>query len=329
MSKRIYLVLIAITAISMLAAMPGMQFVKGGKFLMGSSEMGGNGDGVRVELPSFLMAKYEVTVDEFAEFVNDTDYETTAELVGKGFGWIDGSWDYYEGLSWRDPGYEQEGDHPVACVSWYDAISYCNWRSEIDGFKPVYVIKTNKTDPKNTNVADTQKWRVTVNWFANGYRLPTEAEWEYAAREGGKEIQYPWGDYYQPVSNDDALANVADESWAEMYEESGDTAWGWADEVEDGYAFTAPVGSYPANALGIYDLGGNVSEHCWDWYATDYFDKLSIYHPKGPKKGDYHSQRGSAWCDYDDELFVYFRRDVNTDYASYNYFGIRLVRNIK
>jgi len=329
MKKKVILALWTFLAVAALAAMPKMEFVKGGKFVMGASGMGGDGEGTIVELPSYLMARYEVTVDEFAEFVEDTGYETTAEIVGKGFGWIDGTWDYYDGLSWRDPGYDQEGNHPVACISWYDAISYCNWRSEQDGYKPVYIIKQDKPDSRNTNEADTQKWRVTVNWFANGYRLPTEAEWEYAARNGGKDIEYPWGDYPQPVEDDMPLANVADQSWSAMYEETGDTPWGYADEVDDGYEFTAPVGSYPANELGIYDLGGNVSEICWDWYSDDYYSSLSKYHPKGPKSGSYHSQRGSAWCDYEDELTVYYRRDVNIEYASYNYFGIRMVRKTK
>ncbi len=329
MNKNVILTLLVLLAVTAVAAIPKMEFVQGGKFRMGEYIEDVETEGVLVQIPAFLMSRYEVTVDEFAEFVEDTDYETSAEKAGKLFSWQDGTWDYYEGLSWRDPGFEQSGSHPVVGVSWYDAISYCNWLSEQDGYKPVYVIKKNKEDPNNTSLTDTEKWRVTVNWFANGYRLPTEAEWEYAARNGGLDQVYPWGDSPQPLDGTTVLANVADDSFADMYAESGDTPWGWEEGVDDGYAFTAPVGMYPPNKLGIHDLGGNVSELCWDWYSDSYYSTLELYHPKGPKTGEYHSQRGSAWCDYDEELATTFRRSVNTEYVSYSYFGIRLVRKVK
>jgi formylglycine-generating enzyme required for sulfatase activity len=347
MKKSVILTLAMFLVITAIAAIPKMEFVKGGRFRMGAYGIAAGDEGVLVQMPDFLMARYEVTRDEFAAFVEDTGHETTAEKVGYLFGWQDGSWDYYEGLSWRDPGYEQTGRHPVAGVSWYDAISYCNWLSEQDGFKPVYIIKKDKQDPNNTNVADTERWRITVNWFANGYRLPTEAEWEYAARNGGQEMLYPWGDELPPIIDDVVLANIAEQSFAEKYAETDDSSWeededygsvyeeyedpstDWVEDMDDGYAFTAPVGTYPPNKLGIHDLGGNVSELCWDWYSDDYYSTLDLYHPKGPKTGAYRSQRGSAWCDYGDELAIHFRRNVNTDYASYSYFGIRLVRKVR
>jgi formylglycine-generating enzyme required for sulfatase activity len=115
------------------------------------------------------------------------------------------------------------------------------------------------------------------------YRLLTEAEWEYAARSGGKEYQYSWG-------NENPSGNIADES--AKNELSGLSIW---KGYNDGYAYTAPVGSFKPNELGIYDMSGNVYEWVSDWQEDNYYANSPKYNPKGPDKGKYKLLRGGAW----------------------------------
>jgi formylglycine-generating enzyme required for sulfatase activity len=204
-----------------------------------------------------------VTVGQFRKFVDATGYRTVAERDGKGAEGYDAKERTLRvgtEFNWRNPGFSQNDDHPVVCVTWDDAGAFCQWLSRRKG---------------------------------DEYRLPTEAEWEYACRAGSTTA---W------TSGDDGLglqttANIADESLRSVFSEKSMTqtlyervAW------SDGHAFTAPVGSLRPNAFGLYDMEGNVREHCQDWFDSPYETASLSVDPAGPRSSIYgRVQRGGAW----------------------------------
>lgn len=218
---------------------PEMVAIPAGDFVIGSpdSEAGRfTNEGPprpTVKLKAFALGKTEVTVDEYRRFVKATGYKTDAERDAGGNAGCktleDGKWEYRAGRYWDNTGFSQGGKQPVACISWNDAKAYVKWLAERTG---------------------------------QGYRLPSEAEWEYAARAGTKTARY-WGD-----NPDDACryANVADQT---------KNPWGseWSEprhNCKDEYWFSAPVASFKPNAWGLYDMMGNVWEWAEDWYHDSY-----------------------------------------------------------
>jgi len=161
-------------------------------------------------------------------------------------------------------------DHPVVQVSWYGACTYANQKSRDHGLSPCYEETT---------------W--ACDFDADGFRLPTEAEWEYVARGGdyGPYYQYPWGN-----SIDGSMANFL--SSGDPYESGADprtTPVGYYDGNQ------VPPGVDMANGYGLYDTSGNVSEWCWDWYAADYYTVSPFFNPTGPATGTWHVIRGGSW----------------------------------
>lgn len=278
----------AIAKLSKIPVTPGssskvpdfMAFIPGGTFRMGDTVEDDMGEEDEkpvhgVSLSDFYLARTEVSVADFARFVDATRYVTDAERDGGSYKWT-GEWEKVLGSSWRDntefqPRPVAEYEHPVIHVSWNDAIRYCNWLSREHGLEQVYEL-----------IGET----VSPNWNANGYRLPTEAEWEYAARSGGKDYLYAWG-------NGDPMGNVLDETTAKVFNLSGEKF----SEYTDGYATTAPVGSFPQGRLGLSDITGNVWEWCWDWYARDYYGKSASDNPRGADSGASRVIRGGSWAD--------------------------------
>ena len=239
----------------------GMVWIPGGSFIMGSTN--GQQDEVplhAVEVTGFWMDKYEVSNERFKEFVDATKFVTFSEKKPRQEDFptvppdklIPGSivfkapgfdvplnnhyvwWAYENYASWRQPegktsSISDRMDHPVVHVSWYDAMAYCKWA---------------------------------------GKRLPTEAEWEYAARGGSKNLTYTWGSEKQPDGK--WLGNIFQGSFPNN------------NTVADGFAGTAPVGKFPANAFGLHDMAGNVWEWCHDWYMPDYYRNSPKKDPQGP-----------------------------------------------
>jgi len=189
-------------------------------------------------------------------------------------------------------GYSLNGDElPVVQVSWEEAALFCNWLSEQDGLPPVYVKKEGRLIAKDP--------------LPLGYRLPTEAEWEYCARFGNGLVsfRYPWGNTFPPESK---TLNIADESAKDVVIE-------YLENYHDGCAVTASPGSFKPNALGLYDLGGNVAEWCHDHYSIYSFSPSTISRdPTGPQEGTHHLVRGSSWK----HASVSVMRNAYRDYSS-------------
>jgi formylglycine-generating enzyme required for sulfatase activity len=158
------------------------------------------------------------------------------------------------GANWKKTSIEQSDNDPVVLVSWYDAVSYCNWRSEAEGLQAVYTVSGTT---------------VSADWRANGYRLPTEAEWEYAARGGS-------------VSEDSMSYTGASEP--------GPVAW----YIGNSSGKTHPVGLKEPNSLDLYDMCGNVREWCWDWFSEKY-KSASVNDPTGEPSGEIRVVRGGSW----------------------------------
>lgn len=208
-------------------------------------------------LSAFYMGKKEVTKAEWDE-VRD--------------------WGLANGYSDLPAADGKAADHPVHSISWYAMVKWCNARSEKDGLNPCYSLsgETYKTGEDEA---------VACNWAANGYRLPTEVEWEKAARGGLSGKLFPWGD---TISR--SQANYFGGSWNSY--DLGPNGYNPA-YVTESFPYTSPVGNFASNGYGLYDIIGNVEERCWDWYGNDYTGASKD--PRGPSSGESRVHRGGAW----------------------------------
>jgi formylglycine-generating enzyme required for sulfatase activity len=231
-------------------------------------------------LGAFSISKFEITREQFQRFVESSHYVTDAEKHGGCYTISAGKEVLNPAATWKNPDFYQSRKDPVVCVSWNDTQAFTAWLSGSSGKK---------------------------------YRLPSEAEWEFSARSGGKQEKYAG-------TNNDAdlyrFANFCDKKC--IYE--------WNDPSQnDGYWSTAPVGKYLPNGFGLYDMSGNVAEWLQDYFADDYYANSQKMNPKGPNAGTGHSVRGGSWRSQKNALSTTSRASAETSNA-YDNIGFRVCR---
>jgi formylglycine-generating enzyme required for sulfatase activity len=217
-----------------------------------------------VTLDAFYMGKYEVTKAEWDEVQ---------------------TWGLSNGYTDLAVGSGKASNHPVRSISWYDIVKWCNARSQKEGLTPAYY-----TNDAQTTIYKTGSVNVTnaqVKWTANGYRLPTEAEWEKAARGGLSGKRFPWGD---TISHSQANYYA---SSGFSYDSSGSVNNYHPTYATGSMPYTSPVGAFAANGYGLFDMTGNVFEWCWDWYGT--YASGSQTNPRGTTSGTLRVCRGGSW----------------------------------
>ncbi|WP_413408501.1 formylglycine-generating enzyme family protein [Paenibacillus amylolyticus] len=278
--------------------------LEGGDFCMGTDgnegfAEDGEGPARKVWISPFYLDRYAVTNAQFQDFIRDTRYKTEAEKFGNSFvfylllasdqrrnratmvaqtPW----WHVIEGANWMHPegkgsDLEERMNHPVVHVSWNDALAYCEWA---------------------------------------GKRLPTEAEWEYAARGGLFQARYPWGDELTPDGKH--MCNI----WQGEFPTNNDAL--------DGYVGTAPVDEYEPNGYGIYNMAGNVWEWCVDVFNPYYHQQTPNINPLENGRGHVHSMRGGSYLCHDSYCNRYrvAARNKNTPDSSSGNVGFRCAANL-
>jgi len=276
----------------------GMALIPAGPFVMGKV---GAERTRTVTVSAFYMEKFKVTKDLWKRV------KTYAEANGYVF-----SGNTVTAFS---------GAHPVV-VNWFDAVKWCNARSQQEGLTPVYYTDASFTTVYKTGQPATPPPEyidpLHAKWSANGYRLPTEAEWEKAARGTLVDMDYPWGNTFNPGD-----ANVADTSPFAVFGSGTTTPVGYYDGDQ------SPAGPDRANGYGLYDVTGNVFEWCWDWAFAQGFPVETV-DPRGWEGGDRKIVRGSAaYSPYGplyDNSKVWFRQFFRTPQTVFA--GFRCARGL-
>jgi len=278
-----------------------MAYIPDGNFVMGDHfEPEGYDDELplhSVYVDTFFMSKYEITNQQYCDFLN-SDYPSHLKVVsgvvyavsdtGNSYPYCnthdadtDSQIDYNDvsgtfTVMTKGAGNRDMSDDPMVEVSWYGSVAYCNWRSSDEGYESCYNLST---------------W--ACDFTKHGYRLATEAEWEYAARGGLPGRRFPWNDPNISHSRANYYANPSSYTYDENLTSGYHPTW------NDGiYPYTAPVGSFSANGFGLYDMAGNVYEWCNDWYDSNYYDTSPYDNPEGPASGSYRVLRGGGWYHY-------------------------------
>jgi sulfatase modifying factor 1 len=286
------------------SSVDNMVFLEGGEFFMGTDDEEGfpaDGEGPvrKVKLKPFYIDACTVSNTDFSTFVQATGYKTEAEMFGWSFVFhllvseqvasqvtqvVQGSpwWLNVAGAYWKHPegadsSIRDRMDHPVVHVSWNDAMAYCQWA---------------------------------------GKRLPTEAEWEYAARGGLEKKRYPWGDLLKP--DNEHRCNI----WQGKFPVKNNAS--------DGYISTAPVKSFPPNGFGLYNVAGNVWEWCGDWFSPVFHINGPRENPLGPLSGTAKVMRGGSYLCHRSYCNRYrvAARSANTTDSSTGNIGFRCAADV-
>jgi formylglycine-generating enzyme required for sulfatase activity len=276
---------------------PEMVVVPAGSFTMGSpeSEKGRNSwegpQHVVTFARPFAVGKFEVTVDQLAAFVRETGYDAGSTC----WTYEDAKFDMRAERSWRNPGFSQDGSHPAACLSWNDAKAYADWLAKKTGGK--------------------------------GYRLLSEAEWEYAARARNKPGSGPSFSFGIDENAICAHADGLDQTAKKTF--PGTDTWTFL-PCSDGYATTAPAGKFAANGFGLYDMQGNVKEWTLDCYQEGLGYRGAPTDGSAWTSGNCRSRvlRGGSWLSYARLLRVAFR-STGAPGERRNDVGIRVARTLR
>jgi formylglycine-generating enzyme required for sulfatase activity len=272
----------------------GFALIPAGSFDMGNA-LSASGDGYSWELPV-----HTVSVSAFYMEQN---------LVTKAQWDVVYTWALTNGYSFDNAGSGKAFNHPVQSVSWYDCVKWCNARSEKEGLVPSYTV--------SGSVYRTGQNSPVCNMNASGYRLPTEAEWEKAARGGLSGKRFPWGD---TITH--SQANYFSSS---SYSYDVSPTRGYNPTYGTGATpYTSPVGSFAANGYGLYDMAGNVLEWCWDWNGA--YGSGAVSDPTGPASGSYRVYRGGRWYSNAYDCRVASRYNCDPTYSG-NSVGFRCARS--
>ncbi len=278
----------------------GMVLIQEGPFQMGDSFA----EGAAVELPVH-------TVNVGAFYMDQ--YPVTKSLWDAVYTYATAN-----GFSFDNTGLGKGPSHTVHTVNWYDCVKWANARSERDGLTPVYY-----TTAVFKTVYKTGTDTPHANWAANGYRLPTEAEWEKAARGSVNGRRFPWADG-NTISH--TRANYYATPSTRDYDVSATS--GYHPDWDDGAPLrTSPVGSFAPNGYGLYDMAGNVWEWCWDWYGDTYYAISPASDPGGPASGSNRVLRGGSWGADASDARVAVRGNSNPGFEDFD-FGFRCVRGL-
>ena len=239
----------------------GMTLIPAGIFTMGDTL-----DGESDAIPT------NVTVSGFYLDVNLVSYGRWLDVY---------SWATNNGYAFNNAGAGKAANYPVLTVDWYDVVKWCNARSQREGLTPVYYTDAGWTKAYTNGETDS----VYVNWSANGYRLPTEAGWEKAARGGLSGLRFPWGNTIS-----EAQANYKGDTVSYSYD-LGPSGYN-AVFATGGFPYSSPVGYFPPNNYGLHDMSGNAFQWCWDWYGEQY---AGGDNPHGAESGTARVIRGGNW----------------------------------
>jgi formylglycine-generating enzyme required for sulfatase activity len=270
------------------ASPPGPVLIPAGAFVMGDP-LGNPSADDEVPLHTNYLSAFDMDVNLVTQALWEEVYQ----------------WALAHDYDFDDAGSGKDTNHPVVQVSWYDAVKWCNARSEKEGLPPAYWTDSSQTTVFRAGQLDLD--RASVKWNA-GYRLPTEAEWEKAARGGAAGHNYPWQDSNQFFPD---RANVLDDPIF----------------ASGPYPYTSPAGYFPPNGYGLYDMAGNVWEWCWDWYDADWYTSVaaSADDTRGPDSGEYRVLRGGSWND-DYPLARCAKRGLDSASAAFNFYGFRCAK---